>query len=130
MLLSLFWGYGYNPKFTEAFSMLVRYIENKTFALTEANLVLLLYLTRLRNAVKAISISRYCILKLIEFLLPMPSNLEFKEIKELRILPRNGCFYAEFVYQLPSVKADVDKSRALGIDPGVNNWLTCVSKQE
>jgi hypothetical protein len=35
-----------------AFSMLVRYIENKTFALTEANLVLLLYLTRLRNAVR------------------------------------------------------------------------------
>ncbi len=34
-----------------AFSMLARYIENKTFALTEANLVLLLYLTRLRNAV-------------------------------------------------------------------------------
>ena len=34
-----------------AFSMLVRYIENKTFALTEANLVLLLHLTRLRNAV-------------------------------------------------------------------------------
>ena len=31
--------------------MLVRYIENKTFALTEANLVLLLYLTRPRNAV-------------------------------------------------------------------------------
>jgi len=35
-----------------AFSMLVRYIENKNFALTEANLVLLLYLTRPRNAVK------------------------------------------------------------------------------
>ncbi|MFP5269069.1 RNA-guided endonuclease InsQ/TnpB family protein [Coleofasciculus sp.] len=68
--------------------------------------------------------------KLTEFLLPMPSNLEFKEIKELRILPINGCFYAEFVYQLPSVKADVDKNRALGIDPGVNNWLTCVSNIE
>lgn len=62
-----------------------------------------------------------------EFLLKMPSNLDFNKIKELRILPRNGCFYAEFVYPLPSVKADVDKSRALGIDPGVNNWLTCVS---
>ncbi|MEQ9486200.1 hypothetical protein [Coleofasciculus sp. F4-SAH-05] len=39
------------PNTYTAFSMLVRYIENKTFALTEANLVLLLYLTRLRNAV-------------------------------------------------------------------------------
>ena len=36
--------------------MLVRYIENKTFALTEANIVLLLYLTRLRNAVSDIKI--------------------------------------------------------------------------
>ncbi len=65
--------------------------------------------------------------KLTQFFVPMPSNLDFKEIKELRILPRNGCFYAEFVYLLPSVKADVAPSRALGIDPGLNNWLTCVS---
>ncbi len=33
------------------------------------------------------------------FTLPMPSNLDFKDIKEVRILPRNRCFYAEFVYQ-------------------------------
>lgn len=64
---------------------------------------------------------------LAEFLVPMPSNLEFKAIKELRILPRNGCFYAEFVYLLRSIKADVNPIRALGIDPGLNNWLTCVS---
>jgi len=57
----------------------------------------------------------------------MPSNLRFADIKELRILPRNGVFYSEFVYNLPTVPADVDPSRALGIDPGVNNWLTCVS---
>lgn len=64
---------------------------------------------------------------LSEFFIPMPSNLDFHKIKELRILPRNGCFYAEFVYQLSAVKADVDANRALGIDPGLNNWLTCVS---
>lgn len=65
--------------------------------------------------------------KLTEFFIPMPSNLDFKDIKELRILPRNGCFYAELVYLLPSGKADVDSERVLGIDPGLNNWLTCVS---
>lgn len=65
--------------------------------------------------------------KLSEFFVPMPSNLDFKAIKELRILPRNGCFYAEFVYLLPSVKSDIDPDRALGIDPGLSNWLTCVS---
>ena len=32
----------------------------------------------------------------------MPSNLKFTDIKELRILPRNQCFYAEFVYEKKS----------------------------
>lgn len=31
------------------------------------------------------------------FFLPMPSNLDLKTIREYRILPRNGCFYLEFV---------------------------------
>ena len=31
------------------------------------------------------------------------------------------------VYKYQSVKTDIDTSRALGIDPGLNNWLTCVS---
>ena len=61
------------------------------------------------------------------FYLPMPSNLDWQSIKEIRILPRNRCFYAEFVYQSICVQADVDPGRALGIDPGLNNWLTCVS---
>lgn len=58
---------------------------------------------------------------------PMPSNLDFSEIREVRIVPRNGCFYAEFVYQLSSMSVDVGPANVLGIDPGLNNWLTCVS---
>jgi IS605 OrfB family transposase len=45
----------------------------------------------------------------------------------VRILPRNGCFSAEFVYKLHQTQFDVDYSRAIGIDPGLDNWLTCVS---
>lgn len=30
-------------------------------------------------------------------------------------------------YKYQSVNTDIDTSRALGIDPGLNNWLTCVS---
>ncbi len=56
----------------------------------------------------------------------MPSNLRFESIREVRILPRNRCFYAEFVYQTEAVISDVDQSRILGIDHGLNNWLTCV----
>ncbi|NJR50795.1 MAG: IS200/IS605 family element transposase accessory protein TnpB [Leptolyngbyaceae cyanobacterium CSU_1_3] len=61
------------------------------------------------------------------FYLPMPSNLDFKAIREYRILPRNGCFYLELVYKTSVIQADVDPSGALGIDHGLNNWLTCVS---
>ncbi|MEG3844039.1 transposase [Microcoleus sp. herbarium14] len=62
-----------------------------------------------------------------EFYLLMPSNLDYKEIREIRILPRNGQFNAEFVYKIQPVVVDLDASKALGIDPGLNNWLTCVS---
>jgi putative transposase len=31
-----------------------------------------------------------------EFYLPMPSNLNFEDLREVRILPRNGCFYRFF----------------------------------
>jgi putative transposase len=61
------------------------------------------------------------------FTLPMPLNLRFEDIKELRILPRNLCFYAEFVYKIDAVVSNVDKTRVLGIDHGLNNWLTCIS---
>jgi len=57
----------------------------------------------------------------------MPHNIKFEAVKELRILPLNNCFYAEFVCrQVENTPLELDKSRALGIDPGINNWLTCV----
>ena len=61
------------------------------------------------------------------FYLPMPSNLDYKAIREYRILPRNGCFYLEVVYKVDPVQADVDLNHALGIDHGINNWLTGIS---
>jgi IS605 OrfB family transposase len=61
------------------------------------------------------------------FTIPMPSNLEFKNVRELRILPRNQCFYAEFVYKLETVGTKLNPNNALGIDPGMDNWVTCVS---
>jgi transposase len=65
--------------------------------------------------------------KIDAFHLPMPSNLDYKKLSEIRILPRNGCFYAEFVYKVETVRSDVNPSNVLGIDHGLNNWLTCVS---
>ena len=71
------------------------------------------------------------------FFIPIPTNLNWEGIKEgrqrrlqrIRILPRNSCFYAEFVYGVESQPADVDLGLALGIDHGVDNWLTCVDIQ-
>lgn len=61
------------------------------------------------------------------FTLPMPSNLNFSQLKEIRILPRNSCFYAEFVYENQVFTPQLNLDFALSIDPGLNNWLTCVS---
>ena len=61
------------------------------------------------------------------FFLPMPSNLDFKAIREYRILPRNGCLYLEFVYKTTNIQTDIDPAKCLTIDHGLDNWLTCVS---
>ncbi len=62
-----------------------------------------------------------------EIHLHKPSNLEWQNIKEVRILPRNRCFYAEFVYVIEPEKIPVNPNYVLGIDHGINNWLTCIS---
>lgn len=61
------------------------------------------------------------------FFLPMPSNLDFKAIREYRILPRNGCFYLELIYKTEVVQANVDPAKCLSVDHGIDNWLTCIS---
>jgi putative transposase len=62
-----------------------------------------------------------------EIFLPMPSNLDWNRIKEVRILPRNRAFYAEFVYPVERQYPPVNPQKVLGIDHGIDNWLTCVS---
>lgn len=61
------------------------------------------------------------------FFLPMPSNLDFKAIREYRILPRNGCFYLELIYKTENIRSNVNPVKCLAIDHGIDNWLTCVS---
>ena len=67
------------------------------------------------------------IFEIDSFFLDFPSNLEFKEIREIRIKPRNRCFYVEWVYELKAHKPQLDNAKVLGIDHGVDNWLSCVS---
>lgn len=64
-----------------------------------------------------------------ELLIPCPYGVRCEDIKEVQILPRNGEFYAVYVYKSQSFVTDVNFSNALGIDPGLSNWLTCVSTE-
>lgn len=64
------------------------------------------------------------------FWLNFPTNLDFNKMKKMRILPRNGCFYVEWVYQLETEPIELDKDKVLDINHGLNNWLTCVSNVE
>ena len=52
-----------------------------------------------------------------------------EDVVEVRILPKLGEFYVEYVYfnRGASCPLGLDFSQALGIDQGRDNWLTCVS---
>ncbi len=62
-----------------------------------------------------------------ELFIPRPANIKPSQVVEVSIVPRNGVFYAAYVYKVPKLIAELDKSRALGIDPNTKNWLACVS---
>jgi putative transposase len=59
--------------------------------------------------------------------MPYPTNINPADIVEVTISPQNGDLYAVFVYKVsPLVRPSLNYELALGIDHGVNNWLTCV----
>lgn len=65
-----------------------------------------------------------------KILIPGGEGFDAQQIAEIRIVPSNGKLWAEYVYKIPVKKAhSLDYSQALGIDPGVTNWLSCVSTQ-
>jgi len=62
-----------------------------------------------------------------EIYISAPKNIHPEKIKEVRIFPRNKYFYVEWIYQRDIKQHQLDPKKALGIDPGVKNWLTCIS---
>jgi putative transposase len=66
-------------------------------------------------------------LGLSELYIPCPYGIKPSQIVELSIVPRNGCFYAAYVYKTDIEKVEFNYKLALGIDHGVGNWLTCLS---
>ncbi|WP_251950641.1 RNA-guided endonuclease InsQ/TnpB family protein [Thermococcus argininiproducens] len=61
--------------------------------------------------------------------IPLPKNVKGHRIKEVRIIPRYNAlwFEVEYVYEVQPEKRDLDYSKYLAIDLGVDNFATCVS---
>ncbi|TAG23110.1 MAG: transposase, partial [Oscillatoriales cyanobacterium] len=59
----------------------------------------------------------------------LPERLKDCQIKELRLIPRNGEVWLEYVHESLTEQAascSLEVTGVLGIDHGINNWLTCV----
>lgn len=63
-----------------------------------------------------------------DILIPFPSRLEGKKIKEVRIVPRNNgqFFHIQYVYEQPCETVELDFNKSLAIDIGLNNLASCV----
>lgn len=61
--------------------------------------------------------------------IPLPKNFKGHRIKEIRILPRYNAlwFEVEYVYEVQPEEKDLDRSKYLAIDLGLDNFATCVS---
>ena len=59
----------------------------------------------------------------------LPEPLHDKKIKEIRILPRqNACFFeVQYVYEAETITHNLDETKVLAVDFGVNNLMACVS---
>lgn len=59
----------------------------------------------------------------------IPPKLVGKKIKEIRIIPKGKArfFEIQYIYEVEEIRSKVDKKKALAIDFGINNLVTCVT---
>ena len=57
-----------------------------------------------------------------------PTNLEVKNIVEIRIIPKYNAHYfeIEYIYKVHVVATDLDENKALVIDLGIDNFAACL----
>lgn len=63
-------------------------------------------------------------------LIQIPTYIRDKKIHQIHIIPKHGGHYFEVVYMFDDAepeKAELDTSKALGIDLGINNFATCTT---
>lgn len=57
-----------------------------------------------------------------------PLKTKVDNIKQVRIVPQSSCFVIEVVYESkPQPNHELDKSKFLALDPGLNNFVTSVN---
>ncbi|MDY6902899.1 MAG: transposase [Cyanobacteriota bacterium] len=79
-----------------------------------------------------LAISKECKPELVNQKITIPAGHGFtsEQLAEVRIVPSNGRLWAEYVYKVEQEQAvGLDFSLAIGIDPGVSNWLSITSNQ-
>ncbi|MDJ0714876.1 MAG: transposase [Prochloraceae cyanobacterium] len=77
-----------------------------------------------------LAISRECKSELVNkaIIIPGGSGFSSSQLAEVRIVPAVGQLWAEYVYKSELKTAtELDYKQAIGIDPGVTNWLTVVN---
>ena len=64
-----------------------------------------------------------------EVKIKLPPVLKGKNIKEIRIIPKQYSRYFEiqYIYEVEEVRKELNKENALGIDLGIDNLCTCVT---
>ncbi len=61
----------------------------------------------------------------------VPPILEGKKVKYIRIIPKNNArfFEIQYVYEAIEAQRELDKHKALAIDFGLNNLMTCATSE-
>ena len=86
---------------------------------------------KIKNGAFALPMSRDFKKEHGELRFTIPPNIEGKEIKEVRIHPRNNAhfFEIEYIYNQPEVHVDVDAEKFFGVDLGLANLAACVTSE-
>ncbi|KZL88928.1 RNA-guided endonuclease InsQ/TnpB family protein [Clostridium magnum] len=67
-----------------------------------------------------------------KIMIKVPSNLEGKKIKEVRIIPKSNnarFFEIQYIYECTETQRDLDQTHSLAVDLGVENLATCVTNK-
>lgn len=69
-------------------------------------------------------------IKLSKSNIEIPTNIDYEDLVAVRIKPNGNHFVIEVIYKKECENNNLNKDNFLGIDLGINNLMTCSSKDE